>query len=158
MHEIERKFLVDGEFKSFATKSFRITQGYLNSDPERAVRVRIKGGMGYLTIKGQSESGGLKRFEWEKEISLEEAQRLLKLCEPGVIDKTRYVVPVGKHIFEVDEFYAENEGLIIAEVELRHEDEKFMKPAWLGEEVTGDNRYYNAMLKQNPYKSWKQES
>ena len=155
MHEIERKFLVDGDFKNFAIKSYRITQGYLNSTPERAVRVRIKGDLGYLTIKGQSDSGGIRRFEWEKEISPDEANQLLKLCEPGIIDKTRYIVPSGKHEFEVDEFYGENDGLVIAEVELNHEDEKFEKPAWIGKEVSGDKRYFNAMLKQNPYKSWK---
>lgn len=155
MYEIERKFLVAGAFKTFATKSYRITQGYLNSSPERAVRVRIKGKQGYLTIKGQSESGGIRRFEWEKEIPLDEANRLLKLCEPGVIDKMRYIVPTGNHLFEVDEFYGENEGLILAEVELQNEDETFEKPAWLGKEVSGDTRYYNAMLKQNPFKNWK---
>lgn len=154
MHEIERKFLVSGAFKTDAKKSFRITQGYLNSQPERAVRVRIKGDKGFLTIKGKSESGGMKRFEWEKEIPPNEAKNLLELCEPGVIDKTRFIVPVGDHEFEVDEFYGENEGLIMAEIELQSENETFEKPAWLGEEVTGDERYYNAMLKQKPFKSW----
>ncbi len=154
MQEIERKFLVVGKFKPFATKSYKITQGYLNSNPGRAVRVRIKGNQGYLTIKGKSESGGMKRFEWEKEIPLEEAKHLLSLCEPGIIDKTRYIVPVGNHEFEVDEFYGYNEGLTLAEIELQIENETFEKPAWLGEEVTGDERYYNSMLKQKPFKSW----
>ncbi len=154
MHEIERKFLVAGPFKSDAKESFRITQGYLNSHPERAVRIRIKGNKGFLTIKGKGESGGMKRFEWEKEIPVDEAKNLLELCEPGIIDKTRYIVPFGKHDFEVDEFYGDNEGLIVAEVELQSEDEHFKKPDWLGEEVTGDERYYNAMLKQKPFKTW----
>lgn len=152
--EIERKFLVVGDFKQFAKKSVRITQGYLNSAPERTVRVRLKGEKGYMTIKGLSSESGLSRFEWEKEIPMTEAQELLKICEPGVIDKTRYLIDVGSHTFEVDEFYGENEGLVIAEIELSSEDEHFVKPEWLGEEVTGDIRYYNSMLMKNPYKRW----
>ncbi len=155
--EIERKFLVKSEaFKRQATKATRIVQGYLSSVPERTVRVRIKGEKGYLTIKGIGNESGASRFEWETEISKEDAEKLLKICEPGVIDKTRYLVPVGNHTFEVDEFYGENEGLILAEVELQSEDEEFQKPDWLGEEVTGDVRYYNAMLMKNPYRNWKE--
>ena len=154
MHEIERKFLVKGSFKEHATQSFRITQGYLNSHPERSVRIRIKGDKGFLTIKGIGDESGVKRMEWEREIDLEDARRLLKICEPGVIDKTRYIIPAGDHEFEVDEFYGDNQGLILAEVELESEDEDFAKPEWLGEEVTGDERYYNAMLKRKPYKTW----
>jgi len=155
MLEIERKFLVTSEaFKKEAFTQNRIAQGYLSSIPERTVRVRIKGDKGFLTIKGASNETGLSRFEWEKEIPVEEAQQLLLLCEKGVIDKTRYEVKVGSHIFEVDEFYGENEGLIIAEVELSSETETFEKPNWLGKEVTNDNRYYNSFLSQNPFKKW----
>ncbi len=152
--EIERKFLVSGEFKSLASRQTRIVQGYLNSVPERTVRVRIKGDKGYLTIKGIGNASGASRFEWEKEISLQEAEQLLAICEPGVIDKIRYLVPSGHHTFEVDEFFGENEGLTVAEVELNSEDEAFVKPAFIGEEVTGDSRYYNSMLMKNPFKQW----
>lgn len=151
--EIERKFLVRGDFKSLAFRSERITQGYLSSVPERTVRVRIKGNEGFLTIKGQSNASGLTRYEWEKEIPVDEARELLQLSEPGMIVKTRYLVQVGKHVFEVDEFYGENVGLILAEIELQSEDEPFEKPEWLGKEVTGDPRYYNAMLSKKPYKN-----
>jgi len=152
--EIERKFLVKGNFKDQAVKGTRIVQGYLSSVPERTVRVRIKGDKGYLTIKGIGNASGASRFEWEKEIPVNEAEELLKICEPGVIDKTRYNVKVGNHTFEVDEFYGENEGLVIAELELSSEDEPFPKPQWLGKEVTGDTKYYNAMLMKNPFTKW----
>lgn len=153
--EIERKFLVAGDFKAEVFKSTRIIQGYLSSVPERTVRVRVKGDKGFLTIKGIGSQSGVSRFEWEKEIPTEEAQQLLAICEPGVIDKTRYLVKAGEHTFEVDEFYGDNDGLVVAEVELSSEDEAFAKPAWLGEEVTGDVKYYNSMLMKNPYKNWK---
>lgn len=152
--EIERKYLVKGDFKSLATKSTRITQGYLSSIPERTVRVRVKGDKGFITINGIGSQSGASRYEWEKEIPVEEVHELLKICEPGVIDKTRYLVPVGKHTFEVDEFYGENEGLTLAEVELSSEGESIEIPAWIGKEVTGDVRYYNSMLMKKPYKSW----
>lgn len=152
--EIERKFLVKGDFKSLATKSTRIIQGYLSSVPERTVRVRVKGDKGFITIKGIGNQSGASRYEWEKEIPVEEVNELLKICEPGVIDKTRFLVPVGKHTFEVDEFYGENEGLILAEIELSSEGESFETPSWIGQEVTGDARYYNSMLMKNPYKDW----
>ncbi|MCE1168364.1 MAG: CYTH domain-containing protein [Sphingobacteriia bacterium] len=152
--EIERKFLVTGEFKSLASRQTRIVQGYLNSVPERTVRVRIKGDKGYLTIKGIGNASGASRFEWEKEISLQEAEQLLAICEQGVIDKIRYLVPSGHHTFEVDEFFGENEGLTVAEVELNSEDEAFVKPTFIGEEVTGDSKYYNSMLMKNPFKKW----
>jgi adenylate cyclase len=152
--EIERKFLVNGDFKSVATKATRITQGYLSSVPERTVRVRIKGDKGFITIKGVGSSSGASRYEWEKEIPIAEVEELLQLCEAGVIDKTRFLVKAGKHTFEVDEFYGENEGLVVAEVELSSEDENFEKPSWLGNEVTGDVKYYNSMLMKNPFKSW----
>jgi adenylate cyclase len=156
--EIERKFLVkDDSFKKDAFKSTRIVQGYLSSVPERTVRVRIKGDKGYLTVKGIGNASGASRFEWEIEIPKEDAENLLKICEPGVIDKTRYLVKAGNHTFEVDEFYGDNEGLTIAEVELESEDQEFEKPAWLGKEVTGDPRFYNSMLMKNPFKNWKHE-
>ncbi len=152
--EIERKFLVKGGFPELAFKSVRIVQGYLNSAPERTVRVRIKGERGYITIKGMSSESGASRFEWEKEIPVGDARDLLRICEPGVIDKTRYLVPAGEHTYEVDVFYGDNEGLVVAEIELRAEDETFVRPDWLGDEVTGDARYYNSMLAVNPYKNW----
>lgn len=152
--EIERKFLVNGEFKSEAQKATRITQGYLSSVPERTVRVRIKGDKGFITIKGIGSDSGASRYEWEKEIPVAEVDELLKICEPGVIDKTRFLVKAGPHTFEVDEFYGENEGLTVAEVELSAEDESFEKPLWLGQEVTGDVKYYNSMLMKNPFKKW----
>jgi adenylate cyclase len=152
--EIERKFLIKGEYKSQAVRSFRIVQGYLSSATVRTVRIRIKGDKGFITIKGQSNKSGLSRYEWEKEIPLNEAEELLQLCEPGVIDKIRYEIPVGKHTFEVDEFYGDNYGLTIAEVELETESENYTKPEWLGEEVTGDRRYYNSCLTKNPFKDW----
>jgi len=156
MIEIERKFLVTSEaFKTEAFKSTRIIQGYLNSNKQRAVRVRLKGELGYLTIKGESSENGLSRFEWEKEIPKVEAEALLKLCEPGVIDKIRYDIKVGCHIFEVDEFFGDNDGLVVAEVELKHETEIFETPNWLGAEVSGQAKYYNSQLSKHPYNTWK---
>lgn len=152
--EIERKFLVAGDFKSNIEKQTRITQGYLSSVPERTVRVRVKGDKGFITIKGIGNQSGASRYEWEKEIPVSEVNDLLTICEPGVIDKTRYLVQFGGLAFEVDEFYGDNEGLTIAEVELESEDQQFDKPEWLGEEVTGDVKYYNSMLMKNPYKNW----
>lgn len=156
MQEIERKFLIidTPNFRKEAFNKTRIVQGYLNSEPERTVRVRIREEKAYLTIKGKSSSDGLSRFEWEKEIALSEAEDLLKICEPGVIEKTRYEVRVGEHIFEVDEFLRENDGLLLAEVELKTEDEAFEKPAWLGQEVTGNKKYYNSYLNKFPYREW----
>ena len=155
--EIERKFLVNGDdYRRQAYASDRIKQGYICSGHGRTVRVRLRGDRGYLTIKGPSLDGGLSRYEFEKEISPEEAEQLFRLCEPGVIDKTRYLVksPDGHHTFEVDEFYGDNEGLIMAEVELDSADEPFEKPDFIGVEVTGDRRYYNSQLRKNPYKNW----
>jgi adenylate cyclase len=154
--EVERKFLVKNDgFKKESVQEIRITQGYLSSVPERTVRVRIKGEKGFMTIKGIGNKSGASRFEWEKEILVKDTKDLLKICEPGIIDKTRYNVKSGKHIFEVDEFYGENEGLTVAEIELKSEDEKFDKPDWLGEEVTGDVKYFNSMLMKNPFSTWK---
>lgn len=152
--EIERKFLATGDFKPFSHKQTRITQGYLSSVPERTVRVRIKGDKGFITIKGMGNASGASRYEWEKEIPVKEVEELLNICEPGVIDKTRYLVQSGEHTFEVDEFYGENQGLVVAEIELSTEDEQFMKPGWLGTEVTGDARYFNSMLMKNPFTKW----
>lgn len=154
--EIERKFLVTGDYKSQAYAHSRITQGYICSAHGRTVRVRLRDGRGYLTIKGASDAAGMSRYEWEKEIPREEAEELMKLCEKGVIDKTRYLVRSGNHVFEVDEFYGDNEGLVMAEVELASEDESFEKPAFIGREVTGDVRYYNSQLMKHPYKEWKE--
>jgi len=153
-NEIERKFLVKGEFKNLASKETRIVQGYLSSIPERTVRVRIKGDKGFITIKGIGNTSGATRYEWEKEIPTNEVEELLKICEPGVIDKTRYLVKVGNHTFEVDEFYGENQGLTVAEIELSSESEDFVKPEWIGDEVTGDTKYYNSMLMKNPFTKW----
>lgn len=152
--EIERKFLVTGAYKPLAFAQSRIVQGYICSARGRTVRVRIRDDKGYLTIKGASNASGTSRYEWEKELPLAEAEELMKLCEAGVIDKTRYLVRSGNHIFEVDEFYGENEGLVVAEVELSSEDEAFLKPDFIGEEVTGDIRYYNSQLMKKPYKTW----
>lgn len=155
MIEIERKFLVKStNYKEQAISNERIVQGFLNTDPERTVRVRIKGDSGFLTVKGKSNQEGTTRFEWEHKITVTEAEQLLILCEKGIIDKTRYVVPVGNHLFEVDEFYGDNEGLTIAEVELSAEKERFQTPEWLGEEVTGDIKYYNSQLGKKPFKKW----
>ena len=154
--EIERKFLVKNDgFKKESFQEMKIIQGYLSSVPEKTVRVRIKGEKGFMTVKGMSNKSGAARFEWEKEISVQDTKDLLKLCEPGIIDKTRYNVKCGDHTFEIDEFYGENEGLTVAEVELSSEDEIFDKPDWLGKEVTGDVKYFNSMLIKNPYKTWK---
>ena len=153
--EIERKFLVKN--KDFIKEAFaktKIIQGFLSTVPERTVRIRIKGKQGFITIKGIGNKSGASRYEWEKEISVEDATDLLKISEPGIINKTRYNVKAKDHTFEVDEFYGENQGLIIAEVELSSEDEEFVKPAWLGKEVTGQAKYYNSMLMKNPYKKW----
>lgn len=154
LQEIERKFLVKGDFRNEVFKSERIIQGYLSTIPERTVRIRIKDDKGYITVKGSSSPNGISRFEWEKQIPYQEAEALLKLCEKGIIDKTRHLIKAGKQTFEVDEFHCENEGLIIAEIELPSEDSTFEHPDWLGEEVTGNKRYYNASLMKNPYKNW----
>ena len=154
--EIERKFLVNSnDFKKEASKSYSIKQGFLNSHKERTVRVRLKKDKGYLTIKGKSSEDGLVRFEWETEITKQEAEQLLALCEDGIIDKIRHEVNFGNHTFEIDEFFGENEGLVFAEVELQSTNEEFNKPEWLGIEVTGDIKYYNSQLSKQPYKNWK---
>ena len=155
MIEIERKFLIISEaYKNEANTKTRIIQGFLNTHKDRTVRVRLKGELGFLTVKGLSSKNGLSRFEWEKEITKDDALELLNLCEPGVIDKIRFEIKVGSHVFEVDEFFGENAGLIIAEVELDNETDIFKKPTWLGEEVTGQIKYYNSQLSKQPYNTW----
>lgn len=155
MIEIERKFLVTSDqFKKEAFSQKRIKQGYLSAVPERTVRIRIKGNEAYITIKGRTNESGMSRFEWEKKIPVEEAEKLLLLCEKGIIDKTRFEVKVGQHTYEIDEFYGENQGLLMAEIELKSETENFQKPNWLGKEVTADKRYYNSYLSSNPFKNW----
>ncbi|RIA11021.1 CYTH domain-containing protein [Flavobacteriaceae bacterium MAR_2010_72] len=157
MVEIERKFLVTStDFKKEAFNQTRILQGFLNSHKERTVRVRLRESKGYLTVKGLSSQEGLTRYEWESEISKQDAENLLKLCEKGVIDKVRYEIKVDDHIFEVDEFFGDNEGLILAEIELKHISELFKKPSWLGEEVTGNIKYYNSQLSKQPFNTWHQ--
>ena len=154
--EIERKFLVlDDSFKHEAFSSSHIVQGYICSERGRTVRIRIRDEKAFITIKGPSVDGGLSRYEFEQEIALDDARQLMKLCDPGIIDKRRYLVSAGKHTFEVDEFYGDNEGLVMAEVELSAPDEAFVKPAFIGQEVTGDRRYYNSQLRSNPYRNWK---
>jgi len=155
MIEIERKYLVTSlAFKEEAFAKNDIAQGYLNSNPERTVRIRIKGTKGFITIKGIGNESGASRLEWEKEIPVDEAKALLKLCEKGVIEKTRYEVKSGNHIIEIDEFHGDNKGLIMAEIELKDENESIEKPNWLETEVTGDKRYYNSYLSLNPFKTW----
>lgn len=152
--EIERKFLVKGDYKTQATSSTRIKQGYICSERGRTVRVRLRDTKAYLTIKGPSRDNGLSRYEFEKEITFDEALSLFALCEPGIVDKVRWLVPAGNHTFEVDEFFGDNAGLVVAEIELSRADEFFIKPDFIGKEVTGDRRYYNSQLRKNPFKNW----
>lgn len=156
--EIERKFVVSplSNYKELAFSHSRVKQGYMPC-LTATVRVRTKGQQAFLTIKGKSTNNGLSRYEFEKEITLNEAENLLKLCTGGLIDKTRYLVKSGEHTFEVDEFYGDNEGLVMAEVELSSVDEAFVKPTFVGKEVTGDKRFYNSHLLLNPYKNWKEQ-
>lgn len=155
MQEIERKYrVISDAFKKEAFKSLSIKQGFLNTHPERTVRLRITGDKAFLTIKGKSGESGLSRFEWEKEIDKNEAETLFDLCEPGIIEKERFLVKAGDFVYEIDEFHGDNKGLIIAEIELENETDNFQKPDWIGEEVTGDVKYYNSQLSKNPYKNW----
>ena len=155
--EIERKFLVkDTSYREMAYASSQMKQGYICNTETTTVRVRISDGKGFLTIKGASNHSGLSRYEWEREIPLEDARHLMLLCEPGRIEKTRYLVRHGKHTLEIDEFHGENEGLVMAEVELDDVDEPFTPPSYLGREVTGDERYYNAYLSKHPYATWQE--
>ncbi|MGM9686281.1 MAG: CYTH domain-containing protein [Bacteroidaceae bacterium] len=152
--EIERKFLVCGEYKSKAYSHSHIEQGYFDSAPGRTIRVRIRDDKAYLTIKGPSNQAGLARYEFETEVSLEDGRQLMALCRPGRIDKTRWLIKNGKHTIEVDEFHGDNDGLVMAEIELGSEDEEYEKPDFLGKEVTGDRRYYNSHLMRFPYCLW----
>lgn len=150
--EIERKFLVSGDFKPFVSKKFQIIQGYLSKDAERTVRIRIRDDKGFLTIKGKSSPSGMSRFEWEKEIPLAEAESLLELCLPVVIEKVRYIIPEANGLFfEVDEFFGQHRGLLLAEIEVPSEESTFERPSWLGKEVTGNPKYYNSYLSSNPF-------
>jgi adenylate cyclase len=154
--EIERKFLVNSEdYKKDAYKKYEIIQGFLSTSKNAVVRIRIADTKAFITIKGRSNSSGTTRYEWEKEIELKEGQDLLALCSTSLIKKTRYLVKIKNHIFEVDEFKGDNKGLVIAEIELKSENETFIKPQWLGEELTGNKAYYNVLLAQKPYKNWK---
>ena len=156
MIEIERKFLVlNQDYRAEATSSAEMVQGFLSTDPSRTVRIRRMGDCAWITIKGKTAFGGTTRNEWEYEIPVDEADAMLVLCEPGVLRKNRYRVPVGQHIFEVDEFLDENLGLVVAEVELKNVSECFKKPSWLGREVTGEPSYYNSQLSVKPYSTWK---
>ena len=152
--EIERKFLVHDGWRTESHRQMRIVQGYLSSVPGRSVRVRIAGDQGFLTIKGAASASGVSRYEWEREIPVDEAEALLALAEPGVIEKVRHLVAAGPHTFEVDEYFGANAGLVVAEVELGAEDEAFERPHWLGAEVTGDRRYYNSSLVKAPFGTW----
>ena len=140
----------------YVTSSTRIEQGYVAKSNELTLRIRTRDEKGYLTIKGRSNEKGMSRTEWEYEIPVDQARELLSFSN-GTISKTRYLVPVGDHTFEVDEFYGENEGLVVAEVELESEDEEYPRPEWLGEEVTGDRRYYNSQLLKHPYSQWQEK-
>ncbi|MEO8934017.1 MAG: CYTH domain-containing protein [Xanthomarina sp.] len=155
MIEIERKFLVKNtDYKKDAFKKIFIKQGFLNSNKDRIVRVRLTDQQAFITVKGTPLDDGISRFEWEKEISKSDAEELFNLCEEGCIEKTRYLIKMDKHTFEVDEFYGENEGLVVAEIELNHPTEDFKKPIWIDKEVTGDPKYYNSQLSKNPYIKW----
>lgn len=155
MVEIERKYLVKNhEFKKAAASSYMLKQGFLSRDPERTVRVRVLKEQGILTIKGKTDSTGTTRGEWEYTIPKTEAEQLLEICLPGIIEKERYRVPIGAHTFEVDVFFRDNDGLILAEIELLDQSEDFLKPEWLGREVTGIPAYYNSQLSKKPYTTW----
>ena len=153
--EIERKFLVKNiNYKKECFKKNHIKQGFLNSNKNRVVRVRVVDSKGLITVKGISSNDGTSRYEWEKEISLEDAMELLLLCEETIIEKNRYLVKVENHTYEVDEFLKDNLGLVVAEIELNSSGEAFVKPTWLGKEVTGDSKYYNSELSKNPFNNW----
>ncbi|MDR0422142.1 MAG: CYTH domain-containing protein [Proteiniphilum sp.] len=155
-YEIERKFLVKGDYKPHTFKSLTIRQGYLSRSGACTVRIRTGGGKAFITVKSALTEGEskIKRHEWEYGIPAEDATEMLLLCEGAVVEKTRHLVRYGGHLFEVDEFSGDNEGLVIAEIELEDEDEPFDRPEWLGDEVTGMARYYNSYLSGHPYKEW----
>ena len=156
MIEIERKYLVNSsDYRSLAFSKSHIVQGFLNTHPDRVVRIRIEDDIGFLTVKGRSNTEGTSRFEWEKKIPATEARQLLELCEKEILEKIRYCVRMGNHIIEIDEFLGTNRGLVIAEIEFEKEDDKIEVPSWVGLEVTGDIKYYNSHLSKYPYKEWK---
>lgn len=144
--ETERKFLVKGEFRHLAVEEKRIVQAYLVIDPEKTVRLRISDDQAYITIKTPVQKNSITRNEWEVPVPVKDAMEIIQICHPGRVVKTRYLIPSGKHKWEVDVFHDKNEGLIIAEIELSSDDEQFEKPVWLGEEVTGQPQYYNVNL------------
>jgi adenylate cyclase len=144
--ETERKFLIKSEFQHLAVKEIKIVQAYLSIDPDKTIRLRIADQTAYLTIKSRPLENSITRNEWEFQIPFIDASEMMSICLPGRIVKTRYLIPSGKHTFEVDVFHEKNEGLIIAEIELNSDDEPFIKPSWLGEEITGMPQYYNANL------------
>ena len=153
--EVERKFLVLSDaYKKDCFKKITIKQGFLNSHKNRVVRVRVTSDSGFITVKGKSNKTGTSRYEWEKQIQVKDAEELLLLCEKTIIEKQRHLVKLNSHIIEVDEFDGANKGLVVAEIELDDENEKFSKPDWLGTEVTGQKKYYNAMLSQKPFSKW----
>ena len=154
--ETERKFLLAGDFRPYAVEEIPITQGYLCTDPERTVRVRMRGGVAYLTIKSAPDERGWSRYEFEQQIPAADARELLGMCVGNRIEKVRHIVPYGGQTWEVDVFSGVNEGLVVAEVELRDENEPIRLPEWVGREVTGDARYYNSALSIRPYKEWAQ--
>ena len=156
MIEIERKYLVNSnDYRSLAYSKSRIVQGFLNSHPDRVVRIRIADDDAFLTIKGRSNTTGTTRFEWEKKIPVAEAKLLLELCEKDILEKIRYCVSIGPLIIEVDESRGSNQGLVIAEIEIENEDDKIEVPSWIGLEVTGDIKYYNSQLSKYPFNEWK---
>ena len=156
MQEIERKYLVrSDDFRREAVRAVPMSQGYLCARRVTA-RVRLAGEQAFLTFKGKSRDGGLSRFEFEREIPVGCARRLLDRCV-GVVEKVRYIVPYEGFTFEVDEFHGENEGLVFAEIELSRVDEPFLRPSFLGEEVTGNPRYYNAYISKHPFSTWEKE-
>jgi CYTH domain-containing protein len=155
MFEIERKFLVlDDSYKALSYAHSHIRQGYICSERGRTVRIRIRDTQAFITIKGPSIDGGLSRYEFEQEIPFADAEQLMTLCEPGIIDKTRWLVKSGEHTFEVDEFHGDNAPLVMAEVELKTAYDEPKTPHFIGKEVTGDRRYYNSQLRKYPYSLW----
>ncbi len=152
-HEIERKFLLaNQDWRALVTGSFVLKQGYLSTTPKSTVRLRVKSDKAMLTVK--SKNTGIRRSEFEYEIPIRDAEEMLQLCQTPLIEKTRYTITIGKHIWEIDEFSGANSGLLVAEIELDTEEESFEKPAWVGEEVSTDARYYNSNLVAHPFTQW----
>lgn len=152
--EIERKFLLK-ENENFPKENpTKIIQGYILNSKKKTVRVRMNEKNCFITIKGKSNNSGTTRFEWEKEISFEDCKNLLKLCDGNFIEKIRYSIHINNFIFEIDEFLGKNKGLVLIELELQNENQDYPRPQWLGNEVTGDNKFYNSNLSKNPYNSW----